>query len=163
MNKIVTPEQAIKIRKKIRTSGKTIVVAGGIFDILHLGHIRFLQKAKKHGDFLFVLLESDENAKRKKGNNRPIHTQKYRAFVLSSLEAIDYVITLPEMTKNSQYDRLINQLAPNVIAATKGDRENQHKERQAEIIGSKVEYVVGRIENQSTTRLEKIIKSETKV
>ena len=157
MKRVINIQDAIKISKQIKTSGKTIVLAGGVFDILHLGHIRFLENAKKYGDFLLVLLESDQNAKRKKERNRPIHTQKDRAFILSSLQIIDYVIMLPEMTKNSQYDKLISQLRPDVIVTTENDPEKKHKERQAKMIGSKVEYVIKRIKDHSTTKIEKLI------
>lgn len=160
MNKIINTKEATEIAEKLRSKGKTIVLAGGVFDILHLGHILFLEKAKKFGDFLFVLLESDQNAKKKKGVNRPIHTQKDRAFVLSSLQTVDYVVKLPKMTNDKEYDRLIAQLNPAVIAATKKDRESKHKERQAKAIGIKLAYVTERITNQSTTRMEKLINNQ---
>ncbi len=67
MNKIISTEQAIKLSEKIRNEGKTIALAGGCFDILHIGHIEYLANAKKHGDVLFVFLESDENIKKIKG------------------------------------------------------------------------------------------------
>ena len=64
--KILTTEQAIKVAKQIQARGSKIVLAGGCFDILHLGHITFLEKAKAQGDMLFILLESDENIKKSK-------------------------------------------------------------------------------------------------
>ena len=157
MSKTVTPKQAIKISKQIKAFGKTIVLAGGVFDILHLGHIRFLEKAKNQGNFLLVLLESDQNAKKRKGENRPIHIQKNRALVLSSLQSVDYVLLLPEMTTDQEYDKLISQLQPSVIATTKGDVFVKRKERQAKLINGKVAYVIERIKDQSTTKMEKLI------
>ena len=158
MEKILNTKDAIDISEELRKQKKSIVLAGGVFDILHLGHILFLEKAKKHGDFLFVLLESDQNAKRKKGHNRPIHNQNDRAFILSFLQTVDYVVNLPEMTNDQQYDKLIAQLKPTVIAATEGDKNNMHKKRQAKIIGSKVIFVIKRMKDQSTTKTERFIK-----
>ena len=158
MNKILSVSKAIEITQKLRELDKTIVVAGGVFDILHLGHIKFLEKAKEKGDVFLVLLESDQNAKRK-GENRPIHTQKNRASVLSALPSINYVILLPEMTKDKDYDKLLSQLKPDIIATTKEDPGRQHKERQAKLIGGKVEYVLKRIKSQSTTKMEQFIKN----
>lgn len=158
MNKIVDTDEAIKISKLLQRQGKNIVVAGGVFDILHVGHIQFLEKAKACGDFLLVLLESDENAKRKKGES-PINSQKDRAMVLSALYAVDYVVKLPKMTKDQQYDTLISQLRPDIIAATYKDSESWHKERQGKLVGAKVSYVIKRIRNQSTSKMKKLIKN----
>ena len=159
MNKIISIHETIKLSKKFRQEGKNIVVAGGVFDILHQGHILFLENAKKCGDVLFVLLESNRNAKRKKGENRPIHAQKDRAFVLSALKPVDYVVLLNDMTNDSQYDKLITEFRPNIIATTEKDKESRHKERQAKVIGAKVIYVIKRIMDQSTTKMEKLVKA----
>ena len=160
MNKILSVNKAIEVTQRLRKLGKTIVLAGGVFDILHLGHIRFLEKSKGKGDILLVLLESDQNAKRRKGQDRPIHTQKNRASVLSAIPSVDYIILLAEMTKDNDYDKLINQLKPDIIATTKEDPGKKHKERQAKLVGGKVEYVLKRIKNQSTTKMEKLIKNK---
>ena len=63
MKKIINIKDAIKVSQKLRKQNKTIVLAGGFFDILHTGHIKFLEKSKKHGDYLFVLLEDDKKAR----------------------------------------------------------------------------------------------------
>src|SRR5664279_2300284 len=107
MKRIVNTEQAIKISKKLKREGKKLVLTGGCFDILHVGHIKFLTAAKKRGDVLFILLESDKNVEKFKGENRPINSQGERATVLSSLRPVDYVIILEEMRTNSDYDKLI--------------------------------------------------------
>src|SRR3989344_8872455 len=97
MNRIIKPEDSIKISKEFREQGKRIVLVGGCFDILHLGHIKFLESAKKLGDCLFVLLENDESVLRLKGKDRPINNQTERAQDLSSLSIVDYVVLLSPM------------------------------------------------------------------
>ena len=114
-------DKAIEISNKLRKQGKSIVVAGGCFDILHVGHVRFLQSAKKLGDVLFVLLESDKNVKKLKGETRPINSQKDRAEILSSLKSVDYVVFLPRMKSDEDYDKLITCLKPNILATTEND------------------------------------------
>lgn len=157
MKKILSIEQAIKVSKKLKSQGKTIVLAGGFFDILHIGHIKFLEKSKKHGDYLFVLLEDDKKARKVKGVNRPINSQKNRAKILSTLGSVDYVILLKNMTNNAKYDRIIIQMAPSALAITYGDPYIKHKERQAKLINGKVICVISRIYNHSTTQLTKNI------
>lgn len=152
-NKIVSTAKAIELAKRIRKERKSIVLAGGCFDVLHIGHIRFLEKAKVQGDTLFVLLESDEMIKRTKGNHRPINTQIDRAEVLAALSTVDYVVLLPLLQNDEEYDRLVIQLKPAIIATTKGDREKFHKERAAKLIAAEVIEVINAISNQSTSRL----------
>lgn len=157
MKKILTINEAIRVSNKIRKEGKTIVLAGGFFDILHLGHIKFLDNAKKYGDYLFVMLEDDAKAKQIKGQGRPINPQKDRAIILEALDSIDYIILLKNMTNNSCYDKIVTQIAPSIIAATNPDLYIDHKKRQAKLVNGKVAYVIPRIRNYSTTKLSKLI------
>jgi FAD synthetase len=152
MNKILTIQEGAELAQKIKKQNKTIVVAGGIFDILHLGHIDFLKKAKKEGDYLFVLLEDDAKAKKIKGKTRPINTQKDRAEILSSIQSVDYVVILKNMTNDSLYDKIMLQIRPDIIAITCGDPYTEHKERQAKLIQGKVICVSKRINDLSTTK-----------
>jgi rfaE bifunctional protein nucleotidyltransferase chain/domain len=158
VNKILTTSQAIDIAKKLKAQGKKIVLAGGCFDLIHVGHITFLEAAKNKGDVLFVLLESDKNISRIKGKDRPINTQDDRAVILACLEMVDYVIKLPDFDKNSDYDEMIISLKPDIIATTKGDPERIHKERQADKVLGGVEDVVFPVVNKSTTRLVSILR-----
>ena len=87
MKKILSVNQAVKISKELKSQKKTIVIVGGIFDILHSGHIKFLKKSKEYGNYLFVLLEDDIKAKKEKGDKRPINSQKDRAKVLSTIQS----------------------------------------------------------------------------
>lgn len=157
MNKIINLKKAINLSKKLKAEHKTLVITGGCFDILHIGHIKFLEKAKEQGDFLFILLENDENVRKLKGDNRPINSQKDRAQILAALSYVDFVVLLNEMKKNDDYDNLIYKINPNIIVTTKDDPQGIHNERQAKKIKAKVSYVIDRIENKSTSKLAKII------
>lgn len=158
MSKILNAQEAIRESKQRRAESKTIVLAGGCFDILHVGHITFLEEAKKQGDVLFVLLESDATVGKIKGKDRPINTQQDRARVLAALDAVDYVVLLPRLETNQQYDDLVSKIRPAIIATTKNDPEKQHKERQAKKIGATVTDVVTRIKSFSSTRLSRLLK-----
>jgi len=132
---------------------KKIVLVGGCFDVLHLGHIIFLEKAKKRGDVLTVLLESDKNIEREKGKNRPINNQDNRAKMLMSLKVVDQVIKLPEMKTDEEYFELIKKIKPAVIAVSDGDKRIRQKKEQAKIIGAKLVEVTKTIPHHSTSRI----------
>lgn len=136
-----------------KKQGKVVVLAGGCFDILHPGHVIFLEKAKKTGDILVVFLESDQKVKELKGVNRPVHTQQERAQVLSALRAVDCVVMLPYMKFEAEYDELIAKIKPDVIAATSKDTNNPHYQRSAKLVGAKLKVVTKIIGNYSTSRL----------
>jgi rfaE bifunctional protein nucleotidyltransferase chain/domain len=157
MNKIIDIEKAIKLSKKIRKAGRTVVLAGGCFDVLHIGHIRFLEAAKKQGDVFFVFVESDEKVRKIKKEHRPINSQVERAEVLSSIRFVDYVIKIPFFGNDDAYDKLVSSLKPSIIAVTKGSEAIKHAKRQAKKIGAGVSEVMGRISDQSTTKIAKII------
>lgn len=160
MSKIIDLEKAIKLSRKIRKAGKAVVLAGGCFDVLHIGHIKFLESAKKQGDVFFVFVESDEKVRKIKKENRPINNQVERAEVLSSIRFVDYVIKIPFFKNNDEYDQLVSSLKPSIIAVTKGSEAIKHAKRQAKKIGAQVSEVVGRIPDHSTTKIAKIISDE---
>lgn len=130
-----------------------IVLVGGCFDVLHPGHITFLEKAKKMGGFLVALLESDEKIRKIKGKDRPVYSQKEREIMLKSLKAVDQVILLPFMEKEKDYDELVKTIKPDVIATTQGDPNLYHKKRAAKLVGAKLKYVTKFIGNYSTTNV----------
>ncbi len=157
MNKITNIKQAISISKHLRNEDKTIVLVGGCFDIIHKGHIIFLEHAKKQGDILFVLLESDMTIRKLKGSGRPVNNQQDRATVVSALKYVDYVICLPSLYTNDKYDRLIQKIKPHIIATTKNDPQRYHKERQAKQVQAKIIDVTDHIPNHSTSKIASII------
>ncbi len=95
-NKIRNLEQVTEIADRMKLYGKTIVTTNGSFDILHSAHVHLLQKAKKEGDTLIVLLNSDDSIRRNKGDKRPIVPQDERAKMIASLECVDYVVVFEE-------------------------------------------------------------------
>lgn len=138
--------------KKLRESNKKIVLVGGSFDILHPGHIVFLEKAKKSGDILVVLLESDEKIMKLKGIKRPFHNQKERANILSALKEVDFILSLPYMKNDSEYDDLIAKISPDVIAVS-GKDSNVHHKRAAKLSGAKLRVVTKIIGNHSSSKI----------
>ena len=138
---------------------KTIALVGGCFDFIHLGHIRFLKEAKKHGNYLLVALESDENVSRRKGDSRPIHTQQQRKEMLESLSFVDEVLPLPTMTTHEEYNDLVKRINPSVIAVTEGDMFLENKQKQANAVGAKL-VVIPKLHTPSTSQLAKLLNIE---
>lgn len=153
MKKVLNIKQAGKESSRLRKQGKSIVLVGGVFDILHIGHVKFLEKAKREGDLLFVLLESDESVREKKGKSRPLNNQKDRSEVLAGLSSIDFVVKLQGVLKDDDYDKIVKKIYPDVLATTVGDSYIFHKVRQAKLVGAKLKTVIKRVKNKSTTNL----------
>ena len=109
-----TQEEIIEIVKNGQANGETFVVTNGCFDILHVGHVRYLQKTKEHANKLIVMLNSDKSVKAIKGEDRPINCEEDRAEILSSLSCVDYVVLFDE---NSPA-KLLENIKPDVY--TKG-------------------------------------------
>ena len=135
---------------------KKIVVVGGCFDIVHIGHIQFLKEAKKCGDVLILLLESDENVRKLKGENRPVFTQRERAEVLSALSPVDFVILLPLMTSDADYNHIITTIKPHIIAVTEHDPLMKEKEKQAKRVGGKI-AIIPFVKTFSSSKLAKLL------
>ncbi len=153
MDKAISIEQTKELSSKLHQQNKRIILLGGCFDILHMGHIIFLEEAKKHADIVIVLLESDESIKKAKGPKRPINSQIERARILSALSIVDYVILLKPEMNDKAYDDLVIALKPAIIATTSGDINRHHKERQAGLVGANVMDVTTPITGKSTTTL----------
>lgn len=92
INKLVTLKQLTNIVNQARSNRKKIAWTNGYFDIIHAGHVDYLDRSKAYGDFLVVGLNSDESVKKLKGDNRPVFSEKDRAKVLCSIIYVDYVI-----------------------------------------------------------------------
>ena len=99
------------IRLKLKAEGKKIVFTNGVFDLIHAGHVDYLFKAKQLGDVLIVGLNSDDSVIRIKGNKRPILKQEERAFVLTNLKPVDYVVFFDENTP----EKLISEIIPDIL------------------------------------------------
>ena len=145
-------EEAIKsfaeierIAKRLHSEGKRVVFTNGCFDILHLGHVKYLQEAKRLGDVLIVGLNSDESVRRLKGKRRPINPQFDRAYILASLEAVDYVVIFNEDTP---YE-LIKRVQPDILV-----KGADYKGK--EVVGSdiaKKTVLIDFVEGKSTTKI----------
>lgn len=111
-SKIKKPGQIKKIASQLRRKGRKIVFTNGCFDILHYGHIRYLEKCKRLGNVLIVGLNSDLSVKKIKGKGRPVMGEKERAAILSALEVVDYITIFDEKTPKT----LIKEITPAVLA-----------------------------------------------
>jgi len=154
--KIKNINQLKRAVAELKTKKKKIVFTNGCFDILHVGHVRYLRKAKNLGDILIVGLNTDHSVKLIKGENRPIVPQKERAEVLSALEFVDYIIFFNEPDPL----RLIAALKPDVLVKGADWSKNLIVGREA------VENAGGRVVRlpmvpgaSSTQVIEKIIKT----
>lgn len=110
MNKIKSKEEIKNIAENLKKEGKTIVTCNGCFDILHIGHIKFLKEAKEQGDTLIVGINSDQSVKENKGAERPINNEDNRAQILSALEMVDYITIFNENTPI----KLLETIQPNI-------------------------------------------------
>ena len=108
--KLLSLESLKPIVAALKASGKTTVLANGCFDLLHVGHIRYLQGARELGDALIVGLNSDESVRRLKGPQRPLMTEYERAEILAALTCVDYIVIFQESTVES----LLKALKPDV-------------------------------------------------
>ena len=110
-DKIKTQDELKPILDKLKKEGKKVVFTNGCFDILHVGHIRYLKEAKGYGDILIVAVNSDLSVKSIKGDKRPIVSQSERAEVVAALEMVDYVTMFDEDTPYN----IIKKLQPDVL------------------------------------------------
>ena len=110
MNKITTLEALLPLRPAWRAGGRTLVFTNGVFDLLHLGHVRYLQEARALGDLLVVGLNSDASVRRLKGPKRPLVPQAERAELLAALACVDHVVVFDADTA----EELVASLQPEV-------------------------------------------------
>ncbi len=109
-SKIKTLNELIKIVKNLKSQNKKIITTNGVFDILHYGHVKYLEEAKKLGDILIVGVNTDRSVKQNKGDKRPISDEKARMQVLAALESVDYVFLFDEKDPRDW----LNKLKPNI-------------------------------------------------
>lgn len=150
--KIITLSALSRIRREAGES-KTVLV-GGCFDLIHYGHLVFLEAAKQYGDILIVALEPDEFIKKHK-RREPIHTQKQRAEILSHLDMVSRILMLPDLKGYEDYLSLVKQIQPSVIAVTEGDAHLFEKQKQAEAVKARLQIVCSVAPVHSTTNIIK--------
>jgi len=109
--KVIKLEQLKALRKRWKKQGKKLVFTNGCFDLIHIGHIRYLRRAKAMGDYLVVGLNSDRSVRKIKGEKRPIMSEKERGEILASLWFVDYVVIFQEQTP----ERIIKSLEPDYL------------------------------------------------
>ena len=147
-------EEIIKIVRDGQADGKTFVVTNGCFDILHVGHVRYLQKTKEYADKLIVMLNSDVSVKSIKGDDRPINCEEDRAEILSSLRCVDYVVLFDEKSPAN----LLEAIKPNVY--TKGADYTLETLPEKDVVlrnGIRVEFI-DFVDGKSTTNVINKIK-----
>jgi rfaE bifunctional protein nucleotidyltransferase chain/domain len=139
-------------------TGRGLVAVTGVFDLLHVGHLRFLEAARALGDRLVVGVESDERARRWKGPNRPIQTEDDRCALLAALRVVDEVFLITgERTDPDYYTDLLAPLHARYLAVTADDPLLGAKREAVERIGMELRVVIPRIENRSTTHLVELL------
>jgi D-beta-D-heptose 7-phosphate kinase/D-beta-D-heptose 1-phosphate adenosyltransferase len=148
---IKTLSEITTLSTELKTRGKKIIFTNGCFDLLHAGHVRYLETAKSFGDVLILALNSDRSVTALKGKDRPINTQMDRAYILAALEAVDYVVIFDEDTPYN----LIKAVKPHVLVKG-GDYEGK------DVVGQDIANelkLVQFVDGKSTTKtIEKIQK-----
>ena len=156
MGQVLRRENVAKFVENLHRSGKTVVVTNGCFDILHVGHVRYLQKTKTFADYLIVLLNSDKSVRAIKGENRPINNENDRAEILCALSCVDYVVMFDETSPRN----LLDEIKPDVY--TKGADYTMETLPEADMMrknGTRVEFIEF-VEGKSTTGIINKVNSE---
>ena len=151
--KIFNRNELATVLQQLKSEGNVIVTTNGCFDVLHLGHLRYLQAARQLGDLLVVAINSDASVRELKGENRPLIPEDERAEMLAGLECVDYVVIFPELTPIE----LLSELKPNIHVKGGDYKLEQLVERKVvEANGGKV--IVGlNVPGKSTTNLIDVI------
>ncbi len=147
--KIISRVEASRIADRLREQGKHIVFANGCFDILHVGHVRYLAGAQVEGDVLIVGVNGDSGVKGLKGPGRPVLDERARALLVASLRIVDYVVIFPE----ANVEMLLAELRPHIHAkGTDYSAETVPEKATADRLGIRV-AIVGDPKEHSTREL----------
>lgn len=149
MTRIKPLEDLKIIRKQLKFEGKKVVFTNGVFDLIHAGHIDYLVKAKALGDVLIVGLNSDESVHRIKGDRRPILQETERAFIVSNLKPVDYVVLFNEDTPADVIDALV----PDVLVKGADWSLDQIVGREIVEQSGGVVRAIDFVNDQSTTKI----------
>lgn len=155
--KLFTLDQAVAARGRLRAEGRRLVLTNGVFDLLHTGHLHYLQQARALGDALFVALNSDESVRALKGPLRPVQSEQERAYALGATWFVDGVIIFRE----PRLTREIRALAPDVYCKAGDytlDKLNAEERGALQEIGARIEFLPF-LPGFSTTRLIERIKA----
>ena len=146
---IIDIQDIEKFCEILRKGNKTIALTNGTFDLIHAGHVRYLNEASKLADYLILGLNSDQSVKQYKSDKRPIVPQKERAEVIDSLKAVDYVVIFDETTA----DKLISKVKPDIYVKG-GDytKEQLLETATVEKNGGEV-IILSYVEGKSTTNI----------
>lgn len=156
MGQLVKRENIRDIVKEIQCKGQTVVTTNGCFDVLHVGHVRYLTQTKTYADYSIVLLNSDKSVRSIKGEGRPINNENDRAEVLCALSCVDYVVLFDE---DSPRD-LIEEIKPDVH--TKGADYSVETLPEADVIiknGGRIEFITfveGKSSSNTIEKMEKL-------
>ncbi|MCR5266573.1 MAG: D-glycero-beta-D-manno-heptose 1-phosphate adenylyltransferase [Cyanobacteria bacterium RUI128] len=149
MGQVIGRKSIADFVKNLHEAGKTVVTTNGCFDILHVGHIRYLQKTKSFADYLIVLLNSDKSVKSIKGEGRPINNESDRAEILTALSCVDFVVLFDEDSPAE----LLDEIKPDVY--TKGADYTMETLPERDIMlknGIRVEFI-DFVQGKSTTNI----------
>ena len=149
IDKIKTPEEMLGVRQRLRAASARLVFTNGVFDLLHIGHVRYLAQARALGDALLVAINSDRKVRELKGADRPVFDQAERAEILAALRYVDYVVVFDDISPRS----LIGELLPDVLVKG-GDYQLDeiHGREEVEAAGGKV-ISLPFVQGASTTSL----------
>jgi D-glycero-beta-D-manno-heptose 1-phosphate adenylyltransferase len=151
IEKILTPEQMLRERQRLRAAGKRLVFTNGVFDLLHVGHVRYLAQARELGDALLVAINSDSTVRELKGPDRPVFAEAERAEILAALRCVDYVTVFDNISPRS----LITELLPDVLVKGGDYQLDQiHGREEVEAAGGNV-ISLPFVEGASTTDIIK--------
>jgi rfaE bifunctional protein nucleotidyltransferase chain/domain len=147
--KILSPEKMLGERQRLRSTGKRLVFTNGVFDLLHVGHVRYLTQARSLGDALLVAINSDRTVRELKGEARPVFIESERAEILAALRVVDYVTIFDDISPRS----LIAALLPDVLVKG-GDYslDEIHGREEVEAAGGRV-ISLPFVEGASTTSI----------
>jgi rfaE bifunctional protein nucleotidyltransferase chain/domain len=153
MAPVLGVEEAARWADAQRLEGKRIVLANGVFDLLHVGHVRYLEAARALGDVLVVAVNSDASVRRLKGQGRPIMSAAERAELIGALGSVDAVVVFEEDT----VDRLVGALRPDVQAKGTDYTEATVPERSAVLAAGGRVAIAGDPKDHSTRDLIRVI------
>ena len=156
--KVLTPDQARRVRQCLKRTRARLVFTNGCFDLIHPGHVAFLQRARSLGDALLVGLNSDDSVRRIKGRGRPILSVEERIGVLAGLEAVDYICVFEEDTPHN----ILRNLLPDILVKGGDYSPDQIVAREVvENAGGRAATVSTAFDTSTTAVIKRILRAAT--